>query len=151
MTKKRWKILFDFFTLRNESEYFFATCLIKHTFQIDEENRFFYHLLLIIKPLDEELESVSTFEKVLRRELEIRENTNVYVITRHDIPDILGTKNIENKMILPITSFRELENIVEKNIVLRYQLNGRMITEEQIIEIINNTKKKLKVKQLIAN
>ena len=140
-----------FFTLQNESEYFFATRLIKHTFQIDEENRFFYHLLLIIKPLDEELESVSTFEKVLRRELEIRENTNVYVITRHDIPDILGTKNIENKMILPITSFRELENIVEKNIVLRYQLNGRMITEEQIIEIINNTKKKLKVKQLIAN
>ena len=54
-------------------------------------------------------------------------------------------------MILPITSFRELENIVEKNIVLRYQLNGRMITEEQIIEIINNTKKKLKVNQLIAN
>ena len=90
-------------------------------------------------------------KRLLRRELEIRENTNVYVITRHDIPDILGTKNIENKMILPITSFRELENIVEKNIVLRYQLNGRMITEEQIIEIINNTKKKLKVNQLIAN
>ena len=172
------KIISNFLTLQNDSKYFFATRLVKHTFQIDEENRPFYHIVsfvsnkkedlqdllldrlsgtmiiifnhpsLIIKPLDSEMNLVGTFEKMLRRELEVRGSTSVYVATMNDIPELLGTKNLENKITLPTTEFGILEDLIEEIIAYRYQTNSKRITKKQIMEIINSINEKVKVKQL---
>ena len=160
------KILAILLTKTEGVPYFYATRLVKHPFQVDEINRPFYRIVSfvtknpkdlevfllekisatmypyymnnspVIKPLARELEERTIFEKMIKKELEVREVTNAYVVTKHDISISGSFKKPENQILLPTFLHGSIDVIIEKMIEKRYQKNGKQLTALEIEEII---------------
>lgn len=168
------RIIAAILTRKEGVPYFCATRLVKHTFQIDEVNRPFYRVISfvtankgdleallfdrlsatmypyylnnspIMKPLPRELTSKSGLEDMIRRELEAREATNLYIVTENDIPSLNGFPKTENQSKLTNFPFHYVSVILEKMIEMRYHKNGAELTEGEIEQIISEFCESLK-------
>ena len=144
--------------------YYSATRLIKHFFQANSD-RSFYHMVsfiteqqkdleflllerplstiipfyqnhaLIIKPLKQEMESQVTFDQLLRKELEIRNNDMIYVSILHDIVDELNVKP-KNQCVLATFPFSYVNDVIEQIILKRYYLGGKELSKEEMMQMI---------------
>lgn len=147
--------------------YFYATRLVKHTFQIDEVNRPFYQVICfvtdnqkdlksllldrisptmypfyvnhspIMKPLPIELENELVFEDMIRKELELRGASNLYVVTENTISAPINYIVPENQALLTSFPFSHVNQVMEKMIVTRRQKNAENLTEAEVLKIID--------------
>lgn len=168
------KIIATILTKKEKVPYFYATRLVKHTFQVDEVNRPFYRVVSfvtankedlesplldklsatmypyyvnnspIMKPLPRELTSKSGLEEMIKRELEARDATNLYTATEHDIPSLNSFPKTENQSKLANFPFHYVGMLLEKLIETRYHKNGAELTEEEIEQMIEEFSKSLK-------
>lgn len=148
-------------------KYYPATRLIKHSFQVDP-NRPFYHMVsfiteqhkdldflllerplasiipfyqnhaLIIRPLEQEMESQEVFEQLVQKELEIRKNDMIYISTSHDIIDELDVKKTKNRCILTTFPFSYVNDVMEHIILKRYYRGGKQLSKDEMMQIITD-------------
>lgn len=167
-------IIATMLTRKEEIPYFSATRLVKHTFQIDEVNRPFYRVVSfvtankgdlesplldqlsstmypyyvnnspIMKPLPRELTSKLGLEEMIKRELEVREATDLYIVTEHDIPSLNSFTKTENQSKLSNFPFHYVSMLLEKLIEARYHKNGIELTETEIEQMISEFSESLK-------
>ena len=165
------KIIATILTEQEKKPYFYATRLVKHTFQVDEKNRPFYRAVSfvtankqdlesplldklsatmypyyinnspIMKPLPKELASQSELEEMIRKELKARDAINLYIVTQNDIQNLNGFPKTENQSKLTNFPFYYVNMILEKMIEIRYHKNGAELTEEEIKQFCKSLKK----------
>lgn len=135
-------------------QYYHATRLVKHPFQVNEKARTFYqvvsfvtdqrtdlNVLLLeqltstmipfytnqspfIKPLDNEMGSVEEFERMLKVEMQNRGISKMYVGTVHDVPDYGFLEKPQNRASLSRFPYDSVNEVIEQIVVKRYQNAG---------------------------
>lgn len=148
--------------LSGDKIYFFASRLIKHPNQIDKNGPFYQivsfvtcnphdldsylldHLSktmypyyvndsFIPKPLPFELSDQKVFEQLIERELEMRQATDIYVVTKNDILATPLFQKKQNQALLTTFPFTKINETIEEIIEKKYHQDRESLSKEKRI------------------
>lgn len=160
------KFIASLLTKKEGIPYFCATRLVKHVFQVDEVNRPFYRVVSfvtanpndlnrmlmeritstmhvyyfnnspVMKPLSRELQSMDEYERMVGRELELRDANNAYVITRNTISSFVPFETPENQSLMKSFAFSYVNDALERLIERRFHEKAKELPEKVVVGIV---------------